>query len=42
MVGYALGCGGIGSGGKVEGPSDGVLLLKILQELAVIRQVDDV
>jgi hypothetical protein len=42
MVGDALGEDGIGGGGEVDWAAGGVLLLKILKEFAVVREVGDV
>ena len=42
MVGYTLGEGSIGGRGEVDGAPCGVLLLKILQKFAVVRQVSNV
>ena len=42
VVGDAPGGGGVGGGGEVDGAAGGVLLLEILEELAVVGEVDDV
>jgi hypothetical protein len=39
VVGDTLGEDGAGSGGEVEGAAGGVLLLKILEELAVVGEM---
>ena len=39
MGGNAVGGVGIGGGGEVDGAADGVLLLKILKEFAVVGEV---
>ncbi len=42
MVGDALGEGGVGGGGEIDGAAGGVLLLKILKEFAVVGEMGDV
>ena len=42
MGGDAVGGVGVGGGGEVDGAAGGVLLLKILEEFAVVGEVGDV
>ena len=42
VVGDAVGEDGVGCGGEVDGAAGGVLLLKILQQFAVVGEVNDV
>ena len=42
MVGDAVGGVGVGGGGEVDGAAGGALLLKILEEFAVVGEMGDV